>query len=89
MILGLSVVSTQHVSELTSSDLTCRCVLYMYLYKVFLQGNQNDELYDYLVDACVLASKTIPWAGTFIIDGQWRITVYYQDIRHYKKSSPF
>ena len=60
--------------EVTTSNLMCRCVLYMYLYEVSVQGNQNDEIYDYLVDACDLASQMIPWAGTFIIDGQRRIT---------------
>ena len=30
----------------------------------------------------------IPWAGTFVIDGQRRITVHCLDIDNYKKSSP-
>lgn len=80
MILGLSVVSTQPIADVTLSDLTCRCVLYMYLYRVSVDRNQNEGLYDYLVDACVLASKMIPWAATFIIDGQRRTTVYCLDL---------
>ena len=39
MILGLSIVSTQYMAEVTPSDLTYRCALYMFLYEVSGEGN--------------------------------------------------